>query len=173
MARRSRIRAYWWEGFEERGPWVSIGVAFGAPDASRIDPVARTGAGGLSFSWTEPFRGDQRRHLHSAGTAAHTGHCGRQLLRGAEPLRQARLIVHSHPHCRGQPTVSFHHQSRPAVHHSGLRRLRGLQPHPASPRSWACGRGKSGSRWSLRPTAWKPCGTSPAPCRSSPGLPTG
>ena len=48
------------EGFEEPGPWVSIGVAFGAPDASRIEPVARTGAGGLSFSWTEPFRGDQR-----------------------------------------------------------------------------------------------------------------
>ena len=49
------------EGFEKAGPWVPLGITFGAPDTSQIaQGIARSGTGSLLFSWTEPFSGDQR-----------------------------------------------------------------------------------------------------------------
>ena len=49
------------EGFEALGSWTPLGITFGAPDETHVSPAgARSGSGGLSFSWKEAFGGEPR-----------------------------------------------------------------------------------------------------------------
>ena len=49
------------EGFETMGHWSPIEITGGAPDSANLGPLgARSGSSGLTFSWVEPFTGQQR-----------------------------------------------------------------------------------------------------------------
>ncbi len=49
------------EGFEAMGNWRPIEFNAGTQDAVKREPTgARSGSGGLTFSWVEPFTGQQR-----------------------------------------------------------------------------------------------------------------
>ena len=49
------------EDFEGDRPWRSLEISAGVPDMAQLGPAgARSGSGGLVFSWTEPFSGFQR-----------------------------------------------------------------------------------------------------------------
>ena len=49
------------EDFEEARPWMPLRIAVGVQDTAYLGSAgARSGSGGLVFSWTEPFGGHQR-----------------------------------------------------------------------------------------------------------------
>ena len=49
------------EGFEEEGHWRQIDILTGVQDVAQWGPASgRNGTGGLSFTWKEPFSGEQR-----------------------------------------------------------------------------------------------------------------
>ncbi len=49
------------EDFESQGRWSPLGIGEGSPDSVEWGSVgARSGSGGLTFSWVEPFSGEPR-----------------------------------------------------------------------------------------------------------------
>ena len=84
------------ENFEEPRQWLPVGTTARVPDTLDAGPSgARTGNGGITFTWSDPAGGEQRGIHHSPRPSTDSGHRWRWIVPGRSSPYQAGVGVRS------------------------------------------------------------------------------